>query len=68
MRLKMGAGIFAIAMLGLWLLLRLRRADLEEQVKEISTLDVLKSIENKLDQLISTKNVKITSEEESDMG
>jgi hypothetical protein len=60
----MGAGTFAIVMLGLWLLLRLRRADLEKQVKERSTLDVLKSVENKLDQLISIQSVKNSSEEE----
>ena len=64
MRLQMGAGIFAIVMLGLWLLLRLRRADLEGQVEERSSLDVLKSIESKLDQLISIQNVKNSSEEE----
>jgi hypothetical protein len=62
----MSAGIFAILMLGLWLLLRLKRADQEEQVEERSTLDVLKSIESKLDQIVSTQNVKISSEEESD--
>jgi len=62
----MSAGVFAIVMLGLWLLLRLRRTDQEEQVQERSTLDVLKSIESKLDQIISAQNVKISSEEESD--
>lgn len=62
----MSAGIFAIIMLGLWLLLRLKRADQEERVQERSTLDVLKSIESKLDQIVSTQNVKISSEEESD--
>ena len=62
----MSAGIFAIIMLGLWLLLRLRRADQEEQVQERSTLDVLKSIESKLDQIVLAQNVKISSEEESD--
>lgn len=61
----MGAGTFAIVMLGLWLLLRLRRADLEKQGKERSTLDVLKSVESKLDQLISIKSVKNSSEEET---
>jgi sensor domain CHASE-containing protein len=61
----MSAGIFAIIMLGLWLLLRLRRADQEEQVQERSTLDVLKSIESKLDQIVLAQNVKISSEEES---
>ena len=60
----MGAGIFAIVMLGLWLLLRLRRADLERQVEERSTLDVLKSVESKLDQLILIQNAKNSSEEE----
>ena len=60
----MSAGIFAIVMLGIWLLLRLRRADLESQVEEKSTLDVLKSIESKLDQLISIQNVKNSSEDE----
>lgn len=65
MRLLMGAGTFAIVMLGLWLLLRLRRADLEKQVKERSTLDVLKSVESKLDQLISIQSVKNSSEEET---
>ncbi len=62
----MSAGIFAIIMLGLWLLLRLRRADQEEQVQERSTLDVLKSIESKLDLIVLAQNVKISSEEESD--
>jgi hypothetical protein len=62
----MSAGIFAIIMLGLWLLLRLRRADQEEQVQERSTLDVLKSIESKLDQIVLAQNVKISSEEEPD--
>ncbi len=61
----MGAGTFAIVMLGLWLLLRLRRADLEKQVKERSTLDVLKSVESKLDQLISIQSVKNSSEDET---
>lgn len=62
----MSTGIFAIVILGLWLLLRLRRADQEEQVQERSTLDVLKSIESKLDQIVLAQNVKISSEEESD--
>jgi len=62
----MNAGIFAIIMLGLWLLLRLRRADQEERTQERSTLDVLKSIESKLDQIVLAQNVKISSEEESD--
>lgn len=62
----MSAGIFAIIMLGLWLLLRLRRADQEEQVQERSTLDVLKSIESKLDQIALAQNVKTSSEEESE--
>lgn len=60
----MSAGIFAIVMLGIWLLLRLRRADLESQVEERSTLDVLKNIESKLDQLMSIQNVKNSSEDE----
>lgn len=60
----MSTEIFAILMLSLWLLLRLRRADLESQVKERSTLDVLKSVESKLDQLILIQNVKNSLEEE----
>jgi len=59
----MSAGIFAIIMLGLLLYLRL--AVQEEQVQERSTLDVLKSIESKLDQIVLSQKVKISSEEES---
>jgi hypothetical protein len=49
----------------LGLLLYLRLAVQEEQVQERSTLDVLKSIESKLDQIVLSQKVKISSEEES---
>lgn len=53
----MGLGTFFIILLVVWFLLRLRRVDLERD-KERSTLDALKSLETKVDQLLSIKIVK----------
>jgi len=49
----MDIGIFAIIMMGIWLILRLKHYDETNSRGERSTIDVLKSIESKLDQLIS---------------
>lgn len=52
-------GIFVILMLTLWLGLRLNRKSKENITKQRPTLEVLTSIENKLDVLISAQSKKV---------
>lgn len=55
----MDMGIFVILMLTLWLGLRLNRKSKENITKQRPTLEVLTSIENKLDVLISAQSKKV---------
>jgi hypothetical protein len=48
----MDTGFFVIAMLAVWLVLRLNRRSMETKPTERSTKDILIRIEHKLDELL----------------
>ncbi|MDP1836849.1 MAG: hypothetical protein Q8K75_13105 [Chlamydiales bacterium] len=62
----MNPGFLCLIFLALWVIIRIRRSELEEQTDQRSTSDILRSIEGKLDQLISLQAVENASKDGTD--